>query len=595
MSQYNFLHPSIIFEIANVHAGNFDLLAKIINKFNSIKYKKKIIKFQVFDPDKISTKDYIWHKVYKKLFFSHLEWSKIFSFVGPKSKIFLDIFDDYSIEVYKNNFSCISGIKLQSSIINNENIFNQLKNLAKDRKIIVNISGYDINAAKVIIEKFSYLNFKEIIVQFGFQSYPTETKDLAINKLLEIKKFFPNYKYSFADHVDSLDDFSVNLPSILSALGIDYIEKHVCLDRKKTKYDYHASLNFVQINKMLLLINKTIQSLNGDFLSSNEKKYLDSTIQKTVLSRNVNKGSLLNYKDINYKRSEKKNFLNLDQIQSLQKKFYVLNRSKNENDVLTKKDFKKSKTGIFVIARLKSTRLPRKALLKIKARESILRCIDNLRSFKNVFLLTSILDEDSPLVDLIKKKNKNIKIFRGDPDNVIKRILDCAKQYNIDTAIRVTGDCPVISFEIIKFLLKKHFETGADFTRASKCAVGTSGEVYSINSLKYIFTKKPKGEFSEYLLYYFTNNPDLFKINIVNLPKSMIANYRLTLDYKKDLIFFNKLFEKLNNQRLAPNLYNIFKILKKNNNISKINNKIKLIYLKKNFLIKLYKGTKINA
>ena len=88
---------------------------------------------------------------------------------------------------------------------------------------------------KVIIEKFSYLNFKEIIVQFGFQSYPTETKDLAINKLLEIKKFFPNYKYSFADHVDSLDDFSVNLPSILSALGIDYIEKHTFFPRNKLK------------------------------------------------------------------------------------------------------------------------------------------------------------------------------------------------------------------------------------------------------------------------------------------------------------------------------------------------------------------------
>jgi hypothetical protein len=54
------------------------------------------------------------------------------------------------------------------------------------------------------------------------------------------------------------------------------------------------------------------------------------------------------------------------------------------------------------------------------------------------------------------------------------------------------------------------------------------------------------------------------------------------------------LFQKLNNYRLSPNLLNIFKILRKNYSISKINNKIKLIYLKKNFLKKLYIETRIN-
>ena len=594
LNKYKFLHPCIIFEIANTHGGNFKELVKIVNKFNSINYKKKIIKFQIFHPDKISTKDYSWHRVYKKLFFSHSDWSKIFRLIQPKAKIFLDIFDDYGIEVFRKNFSVISGIKLQSSIINNLNIFNKLKELTTEKKIIINVSGYNINSANIILERFSRLNFKETIIQFGFQSYPTKVQDLAINKLLVLKNFFPNCKFSFSDHVDCQDDFSYILPSVLASLRIDYIEKHVCLGRRKAKYDFYSSLDFEQTNKMLILINKTIASLNGSLISMSEKKYLDSTIQKTVLCKNIYKDSLLSLEDLDYKRSNNNNFLDTAQIQNLQKKFYIIRKDKKKDNVLKKKDFKKAKIGIFVIARLKSSRLPLKALLKIQHKESILRCFDNLKYFKNVFLLTSTLKEDSPLVDLVKKKNKSVKIFRGEPDNVIKRIVDCAKKYNIDTITRVTGDCPVISSEILEFLLKKHFENGADFTYASKSAVGTSGEIYSANSLKYIFKKKPKGELSEYLLYYFINNHHLLKINKIDLPKSMVADFRLTLDYQEDLIFFNKLFQKLNNYRLSPNLLNIFKILRKNYSISKINNKIKLIYLKKNFLKKLYIETRIN-
>ena len=50
------------------------------------------------------------------------------------------------------------------------------------------------------------------------------------------------------------------------------------------------------------------------------------------------------------------------------------------------------------------------------------------------------------------------------------------------------------------------------------------------------------------MTFYFLNNPKYFKLNIVDLPKIFIRNYRLTLDYKEDLEMFNKLFTKLNQQ-----------------------------------------------
>jgi N,N'-diacetyllegionaminate synthase len=47
------------------------------------------------------------------------------------------------------------------------------------------------------------------------------------------------------------------------------------------------------------------------------------------------------------------------------------------------------------------------------------------------------------------------------------------------------------------------------------------------------------------MTWYFRNNPDHFKLNIVSLPEAYVRNYRLTLDYAEDLEMFEALFSKL--------------------------------------------------
>ena len=48
-------NPQIIFEVANSHNGNFELLKKTINDYSKIKYKKKAIKFQIFKAEELAT------------------------------------------------------------------------------------------------------------------------------------------------------------------------------------------------------------------------------------------------------------------------------------------------------------------------------------------------------------------------------------------------------------------------------------------------------------------------------------------------------------------------------------------------------------
>ena len=80
------------------------------------------------------------------------------------------------------------------------------------------------------------------------------------------------------------------------------------------------------------------------------------------------------------------------------------------------------------------------------------------------------------------------------------------------------------------------------------------------------------------MTWYVMNNQKYFKINEVNLPSTLVRNYRLTLDYDEDLELFNVLYKKLHTKKMKTNLKNIFKIMDQNSNYEKINKNCKLIF-----------------
>ena len=170
-------------------------------------------------------------------------------------------------------------------------------------------------------------------------------------------------------------------------------------------------------------------------------------------------------------------------------------------------------------------------------------------------MATSDLLEDSELEDTIKYNNK-LKIFKGDPDDVISRYIGACNKYKIDTIIRITADCPFISNEIAEILLKDHFKKGADYTAAKDFAVGTSCEIISKSALDAVIEYVGVADLSEYMTWYFQNNKDIFKINIVNLPDHLVRDYRLTLDYQEDLDMFEAFIKKsLNQSQLLQEIF----------------------------------------
>lgn len=359
-----------IIEVANVHAGDFsyinDLVEKIIDKYTRPNFG---IKFQPLSADMIATPDFEWYQVYKEIEFNSNEWQLIIDKASKNIDVWLDMFDLYSTQILENNLSKVSGIKLQASVLKNYPLINHLSKLdLTDKKIIINISGYEISDITSTVNYINYLlNCEEVILQVGFQSYPTRFIDSGLNKIDEIKSVWEG-EMCFADHADSNSQDAFALPLLAMEKGCKYIEKHVLLSERETKYDYQSSFSLGQYNILVDLQAKIIESKCSSFISNAEREYLDKTYQIPILKNDKFSGDLISVQsDFDYRRSGKSGINTLNLEKKIESK-YVLSSNLLSGETLKESDFKKANIGTIVACRMKSSRLKNKATLKIGSR-----------------------------------------------------------------------------------------------------------------------------------------------------------------------------------------------------------------------------------
>lgn len=568
----------LLFEIANSHGGSKEYIYKLTDSLPQ--EKNTGIKFQVFKYNEIALKDYDYYKLYTKFFIDKQSWKKIFTHTKKKGfDVWIDVFDLFSVEVLKENLPLVTGIKLQSSVLDNLRVLRELSKAIKGKKIkiVLNIAGRELENIKEILTnlKTNYFD-NEIILQAGFQAYPTDLEDLAINKIRVLRSEFPNTTISYADHVDGKSPIAFDVPVFAVLAGAGHIEKHVCLDKKKTKYDYQSAIEPRECGLLLYKLGECEKILGTKLIPEKETNYLKTTIEKPVSSVATKNGDLINFNNFNFRRTSQEG-LTVAEIKYFMSKRYVLGKNLESGKTITKNDLKKARIGVIIACRMKSTRLKHKATLPIAGLSSIERCINNAKKIKSadeIILATSTLPEDQ----VLKKyalKNK-IKFFAGDPEDVMLRYLGVAEKYNLDVIIRITGDCPVVSYEMAEYLLKKHFERGNDYTGPKEYATGQNSEIYNVNTLKKVVAYLGDARHSEYMTWYMLTNKDIFKVDMVELPKDWIRNYRLTLDVQEDLNMFNSLFDKLRDK--DPSIKNIFATIDKNPWIHEINDAIVLKY-----------------
>lgn len=569
---------NFIIEVANTHGGSKEYLLDLIQELRG--FENHGMKFQPLHPDRIATPDFQWYPVYQELLFQAEDWKEIIETAGETKLVWLDLFDTYGVTILDQNKARIHGIKLQASVLYNEEVIQALTQIdCSGLKLIINISAIELEDVAERIEVLqAQIGPSQILLEVGFQAYPTQLGDSGLNKIKILKEKF-DFPIVFADHVAGELTDALILPLIASMLGADYLEKHVMHSSLETKYDHFSAIKVTKYEELVKMVTDYTKLNEMPFINEKEVEYLKNSIQKPIAARDLAAGQLINStQDLRFRRSGEPGLSALD-IRELTKSGYILSQDVSEGKTFKRIAFKKAVIGTVIAGRLKSSRLKRKALLKIGEITSIEKCIQSCLKLPNssyTVLATSTTEEDAELENYTYASQ--VVFHRGHPDDVIHRYLGITDKLGLDVVIRVTADMPYVSSEITEVLLKSHFESGADYTAARVSSVGTTPEIINVEALKKVKRHFPNADYSEYMTWYFQNNKEHFKVNIVDLPVELIRNYRLTLDYQEDLDLFVALDNYLSENNKSGTLSEIFKYLDEHPEIANLNSHITLKY-----------------
>lgn len=203
------------------------------------------------------------------------------------------------------------------------------------------------------------------------------------------------------------------------------------------------------------------------------------------------------------------------------------------------------KTVFLIAGRLKSTRLPDKLRLPLAGRSTIAHLLDRAKAAPHVdqvVICTSTNPQDDPLAEIAA--NEGVECFRGDEDDVIRRLRDAARACEADYVLHITADCPLVDPAYAGRIVDAYGRTGADLIRALDLPHGAFSYGMTPAALDRVMAIKDEAN-TEVWGRYFTDT-DAFAVHDLDVDsRHRRPNIRLTIDYPEDLQLLEAVFAAL--------------------------------------------------
>lgn len=308
---YNYCKPYIIAELGSNHNGDMKLAKKLIVEAKEA--GADCVKFQSWSKETIFARkkyednyfiaddyrdrtDYTLEEIVDAYSISEEELLEMKKFadelgIDCTSTPFSKKEADFLVDKLESPF-----IKVASMDLNN---YPFLEYLAKKGKPIVISTGlselYEIDKAVKTIENAGN---NQIVILHCVSTYPPVDSDVHLNNIKTLMAAYPEYPIGFSDHT-----LGTAIPLASVALGACLIEKHFTLDKNMEGWDHKVSATKDEMQD-IVENSKRISEAMGSFritvTESDEKKR--EFRRSIVLTREMKKGEIISYEDIDYKR-----------------------------------------------------------------------------------------------------------------------------------------------------------------------------------------------------------------------------------------------------------------------------------------------------
>lgn len=226
--------------------------------------------------------------------------------------------------------------------------------------------------------------------------------------------------------------------------------------------------------------------------------------------------------------------------------------------------------GFLITARLKSSRLPLKILKDLHGKTVIERIIDRAKEINNIseiVICTSTNTQDKPLIDIAKRNE--IYYFLGDEDDVLQRLFDAAKFFELDYFLGITADNPLFSIYHSNLIVDEIKRNRHDFIKLDGLPLGAATFGMKVKALETVC--KIKTLVNTEIWGYLIDRPEIFDVKTIKVDgKLNRPELRLTLDYQEDYELINNIYRNVPFQEVL-NLYSVVDYLDKNPEVAKLN------------------------
>lgn len=201
-------------------------------------------------------------------------------------------------------------------------------------------------------------------------------------------------------------------------------------------------------------------------------------------------------------------------------------------------------------ARMSSTRLPGKVLRPLCGGPMILRQIERVRRSAGIGRLvvaTSVDKTDDVLVDVLE--GAGVEVYRGDLDDVLSRYIGALQAKGpAEHVLRLTGDCPLIDWQVIDAVIDRHLATGVDYTANTwgrrSFPKGLDADVVKSQVLMDAAARATDPYEREHVLPYIYRHPERYSLQGCE-QEADEGELRWTVDLPEDLAFVSEVYEAL--------------------------------------------------
>lgn len=237
------------------------------------------------------------------------------------------------------------------------------------------------------------------------------------------------------------------------------------------------------------------------------------------------------------------------------------------------------KTVAIVQARMSSTRLPGKIMLPVLGKPLLELQVERIRRAKGVdevVIATTTNDGDDQVERLTQRLG--IGCFRGSEHDVLDRVLRAAHAFNADLIVEITGDCPLIDFQVIDTLLEVYHANNYDYVAnvlKRTYPRGLDTQVFATSVLEEVARLTDDPVDHEHVSLYIYEHPERFKLH--NVESGLLQEYwdlRLTVDTPDDFELIRRIYEELYPSNPAFTVEDIVELFERRPELRKINQHI---------------------